>query len=335
MLEQMDQALVEPLVAYDQRNDGCNTCRIRALGIPVLFLGTSAAQHADTATDAPRDTRARGWLRLVKQRARTWMGEDAYEVLHSLLLEWPIGVSMLGRLVHLIRETGVKLAVLNNDLQYHTVGIRGAKRAAVPCVCWKAGLGGRGPIKPMLSRFVDAYIAISDATAADQRRARLATRRLTRIYLGIPVEDYAAGARRQQLSEELSIRPEEVVVGSVSRIVEGKGHPELLAAAALVVRECPPARFLIVGDDLGDGGVRLARLKAQALATGIAERTISAGWRNDIPDVMSAIDIYCHPNTTFLEGLCISATEAMAAGRPTDVTPAGALAETTVDRGTG
>ena len=58
------------------------------------------------------------------------------------------------------------------------------------------------------------------------------------------------------------------------------------------------------------------------------ENIIFTGWRDDIPDILSAIDVYAQPSVN-PEGLGIATLESQACGKPAVVTNAGGLAETT------
>ena len=68
------------------------------------------------------------------------------------------------------------------------------------------------------------------------------------------------------------------------------------------------ARLLIVGD-----GDLMAPLREQAHALGIADRTVFAGHRTDVPDLLGALDVFCI--SSLYEGTPLALFEAMAAGK--------------------
>jgi len=112
------------------------------------------------------------------------------------------------------------------------------------------------------------------------------------------------------LRRDLGIRPDELVVGTVGRMVAEKGYRELFAAAEQVRRERPEVRFLVVGepdpekaDSLSDE--EIARAK---------EHVAFAGWRTDVPDLLALMDVFVLPS--WREGMPRSAIEAAAMGRP-------------------
>jgi glycosyltransferase involved in cell wall biosynthesis len=76
--------------------------------------------------------------------------------------------------------------------------------------------------------------------------------------------------------------------------------------------------FLIVGGREPEDLPLLSELKALACALHVENDFIFAGWRDDIPAVLTAVDIFVHCPTTFIEGLgnrtCLEAMAAERAG---------------------
>ncbi|MGH7102592.1 MAG: glycosyltransferase, partial [Acetobacteraceae bacterium] len=99
-----------------------------------------------------------------------------------------------------------------------------------------------------------------------------------------------------------------VVVVIVSRLVRAKGYPELLAAVAAL----PEVELWVVGERLpSDRGEDLAPLFA---ASGIGPRLKLLGYREDVPALLAAADIFALPS--HFEGLPMVLIEAMLAGLP-------------------
>jgi len=83
---------------------------------------------------------------------------------------------------------------------------------------------------------------------------------------------------------------------------------------------------------IGDGPLR-GDLQARAARLGIAERVFFAGWRDDVPAWLSALDVLAM--TSITEGLCTTILDAMAAGVPVVATAAGGIPELVADGQTG
>ena len=116
--------------------------------------------------------------------------------------------------------------------------------------------------------------------------------------------------RVAELRRDLGIRPHEIVVGTVGRMVAEKGYRELFAAADRVRRERPRVRFLVVGEPDPEKADSLAEEEIARAK----EHVAFAGWRTDVPDLMALMDVFVLPS--WREGMPRSAIEAAAMGRP-------------------
>jgi glycosyltransferase involved in cell wall biosynthesis/ribosomal protein S18 acetylase RimI-like enzyme len=115
--------------------------------------------------------------------------------------------------------------------------------------------------------------------------------------------------RVEALRREFGISPDAVVVGAVGRLVAEKGYRELLAAARMVRLVAPHARFLVVGEPDPDKADAIGR---EEIAR--AEHVVFAGWREDVRDLLAAMDVLVL--ASWREGLPRSAIEAAAMGKP-------------------
>jgi glycosyltransferase involved in cell wall biosynthesis len=107
---------------------------------------------------------------------------------------------------------------------------------------------------------------------------------------------------------------------------------------AEVEREVPDARLVIVGEDdpraaWEHGTTFSALLKDQAERLGIADRVVFTGFRTDIPRLMSALDVFCHPSWEEPFGMVF--LEAMARRKPVVAWASGGAPEVIVHGETG
>jgi glycosyltransferase involved in cell wall biosynthesis len=119
--------------------------------------------------------------------------------------------------------------------------------------------------------------------------------------------------------DELGARPDEVVVLALGALVRRKGFDLLLEALRRIQRR--PLVWIA-----GEGPERAA-LERQI--GGLAGRARLLGRREDVPDLLGAIDLVAMPSRA--EGLGVAALEAMAAGRALVAARVGGLAELVVD----
>lgn len=104
--------------------------------------------------------------------------------------------------------------------------------------------------------------------------------------------------------------PHSPLVGLVGSLnTPKKGHPVLLEAAAILKDKRPELRFVLIGE--GDP----AALKATASSLGVSDRVIFAGFTEDVPAALAALDIVVCASLRG-EGLTGALREALAMARP-------------------
>jgi glycosyltransferase involved in cell wall biosynthesis len=120
-----------------------------------------------------------------------------------------------------------------------------------------------------------------------------------------------------------------MVIGFAGRLVPQKDIKVLLRAFGLFSAAHPRGARLVM---LGMGPLE-AELKQFAAELGLGDSVIWAGFREDVPVVMNAFDVFAL--TSKHEGFGLVLVEAMAAGKPVVATRAGAIPEVVVDGETG
>lgn len=135
------------------------------------------------------------------------------------------------------------------------------------------------------------------------------------IHNGIDVTRYTFNLQiRNKLRNELKLK-DDFVIGNVGRLVQQKNQQMILAAFKLLQSEIPQSRLLMIGD-----GPLLEQLQLQAKEFEIADKVLFLGSRDDVPELLQAIDVFTLSSLN--EGLGIVVIEAQAAGLPTIVSRA-------------
>jgi len=153
------------------------------------------------------------------------------------------------------------------------------------------------------------------------------TTKVTVIPNSIDLDAFRPERSPDEVRRELGVG-QAPLVGLLAALRLEKDIPTFLRAAAEVHRSVPTARFLLIGD--GEERARLLRLAAEL---GIAQQTIFAGDRRDVPALLTALDVFVLSSTT--ESFPNAVLEAMAAGRPVVATDVGGIPELVEDAVTG
>jgi glycosyltransferase involved in cell wall biosynthesis len=179
-------------------------------------------------------------------------------------------------------------------------------------IIYRNGLEGSFKNKPfnrlLVAPRIARYVVNAEATRAElQRFGWISHQKLRLIYNGVdpaPVDQ----ADPQRLRAELDAGPDEVVVFSAARLVPEKGHALLLDALSRIDVGLRPLLW-IAGE-----GPEQAALMAQVQRLELARWVRLLGFRSDIPRLLRAADLLCHPSRR--EGAPNIVLEAMVAGLP-------------------
>jgi len=140
--------------------------------------------------------------------------------------------------------------------------------------------------------------------------------------------------------EELCLSPDTSLLGQVAQISPWKGQDNAIRMLAELRRRGIAADLLIVGHIAFAGrGVRhdnrgfLRELHRLAEELAISDWVHFLGWREDLPELLSAMDLSLLPSLS--EPFGISVAESMAVGTPALVSAGGGPCEYIVDRKSG
>jgi glycosyltransferase involved in cell wall biosynthesis len=177
---------------------------------------------------------------------------------------------------------------------------------------WRHGwIKKRYVVDRALSRFVDKYIAVSDANARYLTQHKgLPSEKITVIRNGCDLGRFDPTYEAPQgLRRALGFDKNDAVLVVIGRLEPQKGHRVLLDALAEVRRAFPEIRLVCVGD----GSLR-SDLEKQVENLCLQNAVRFVGYQSDIRDWLAVADFTVLPS--LYEGLPLAAIESLAAGRP-------------------
>ena len=168
-------------------------------------------------------------------------------------------------------------------------------------------------------KFADRVIAVSSAVADVCRTSGIDGTQLRVVHDGVDPTRARAGDRRRG-RESLSLAYDEPLLLCIATLTDHKGHTFLLQAMPAVLAKFPQVRLMLAGD----GELRDA-LEAETRRLGISQTVAFLGFRDDVPDLLRAADLFVIPS--HMEGLCSTLIDAMFARVPIVATRAGGIPE--------
>ena len=163
----------------------------------------------------------------------------------------------------------------------------------------------------------DWLFTVSRENAALARRYRfLASNRIIYIGNGVDLCKFGDGDSRKKYRKVLRISNKEKVIGFVGRLVEEKGIMDLLEAFKIVKKNYSNAKLLVVGDvSDSERDTQTKCILLELIVTyDLEDSVILTGYRDDIPGLLAAMDVFCLPSHR--EGMPMSILEAMASYLP-------------------
>jgi glycosyltransferase involved in cell wall biosynthesis len=180
----------------------------------------------------------------------------------------------------------------------------------------------------LLVPFTDKAIAVSQGvkeSCINKRRIR--KQKIFVLHNGIPLKNFTK-LDEKLIDEEkrrFGIKPDSIVLGTVARLRKEKGLKYLIQSAPRILNSFPNVVFFIAGD----GPIR-EELETLAKDLAVDNKIIFAGFCNNIPMVLSLIDIFVAPSLT--EGSPLGIFEAMAMGKPIIASNVGGIREILKDK---
>lgn len=243
-------------------------------------------------------------------------------------------VGMLKALINLVRLIKLTKPDVVHSHMYHANILSRAARLfakALRLVCTSHSNNEGGKLRMLSYRLsnwlADSFTNVSDdAVKAFEQNGAVALGKMQAVTNGIDTDFFQLSAQaRQQLRSEFKLEDKKVFI-AIGRFHEAKDYPNLLNAFATLVQNIPNAYLLIVGD-----GELRADIEDQINSLELSNNVTLLGIRRDIPQLLSAADVFVLPSAW--EGFGLVVAEAMACERIAIGTDSGGVAQVIGDAG--
>jgi glycosyltransferase involved in cell wall biosynthesis len=151
--------------------------------------------------------------------------------------------------------------------------------------------------------------------------------RMTSVRTGIDLSRFCP-LDKNEIRRKLGVE-DRPTLGILATLRDWKGHQHLLEALAILRKDFPDWRLIIIGD-----GPERARLEASVDALGLRSIVRLPGNQENVPEWLSALDLFTLPSYGS-EGVPQGIMQAMACGLAVVATPVGAVGEAVLDGITG
>ena len=252
------------------------------------------------------------------------------------LARWRFDPLVGSRLARAVEHADVAY-VFDSALPMFWMGWLRRRRARPRLVLGFHSTGRLGdPLQHLLARssavpVADQLVALTDShRRALSAELRVPEARFRVVGSGVDLSRFDAALPRPAARRAARLPEAGPLVGIVAALRPEKHHALFFEAAARVAASVPDARFVIAGD--GPARDEVARL---AQASGLGERLLMLGARQDVPVLYRALDVAVLSSRPIVETLPVTLLEAAACATPAVATAVGSVADVVADGETG
>jgi glycosyltransferase involved in cell wall biosynthesis len=216
------------------------------------------------------------------------------------------------KIYFVIKKKKISFVHTNTSVMGGMAAIIASRLAGIHCICHFRGTRNLLKREIFCTRWIDRFIVLN-THAFDSFRQIMGDEKVRLVFDGLDFSDFQrieTGLFRKELNLN-SV----ALIGLVSRIVRGKGHKEFILSAKEVLKTRPNTKIVIVGDVKGENDSYYKEVKEFVRKEAMEQNLLFTGWRTDIKNIISDLDVLVFSTTTFPEGLPNTIIEAMALGK--------------------
>lgn len=185
-------------------------------------------------------------------------------------------------------------------------------------------------LERMAAFFTDKIVALTDIEKRDMIRYNICKpSKITVLPSALDLNKFdKVEIDIEKKKAEFNIKINNFVVGMIGRLEPIKGPLDFIVACKYIAQKLPQTTFLVVGD-----GPLKQSLISCSRKLNISDNVIFTGWREDIPEILSILDVVVL--TSLNEAVGRVLLEAGALGKPVVATNVGGVPEIVRDNETG
>jgi len=190
-------------------------------------------------------------------------------------------------------------------------------------------------LEKFAARRCHSIVSVADAMTAQFRQAGIGKPcQFITVRSGMEIEPFldagAPGETRHDIRATLGIQPDDIIIGTIARLAELKGHDDIIDALESDLLHNPRLKLLWVGD-----GWWTKRLTARLLRLNLRHKVIMTGLvpTERIPTLLHAMDLVVH--ASYREGLPRVVPQALLSAVPVVAYDVDGTREACIDHETG
>lgn len=283
----LDPEKYSSAVLFERRADESLRSRFAAAGARVV--------DAPKVVFEPLHSGGLSGKKTLRKRIKRQVGQRVVRTYAELLSVWQTARRVVPRAVRMsriIKEVSPDIVHVNSAPHSGLAGILAARLADIPCVCHVRSMSDVSVVQRMLSGSVQKYILISNEVRRYMDTQKIGVKNGVVIFNGVDISAFQRSSA-SGLRKELGICGTEFLVGMVGRLEHWKGHKVFIDSIDQLTKAGENVRALIIGAPQAS---QRNKSYYNSLVNQVREHELQnvinfLGQRNDIPEVMSQLDI--------------------------------------------
>lgn len=207
----------------------------------------------------------------------------------------------------------IDIVHLNNSIVHNHDWMLAAMLRNIPCITHERGINDKFPfLARYFGKRLYAIICISDAVRQNMNSHGVDFENMVTIHNGYDPEAAVVRTSPEAIRARHGILHGDLTLGIVGNIKEWKGQETVVRSVAVIKRQFPHVKCLIVGDTSDSDMYYEKRIRDVAERMDLAGNIIFTGFQKNVLDYINVMDILIHASITpepfgrvLLEGMAL------------------------------